>query len=47
VERQEHKKSKIAVLPLSLGVSMPEFEVNRCTYKALVATKSPVSCTES
>jgi hypothetical protein len=27
---------------LTSTVSTPEFEVNRCTYKALVATKSPV-----
>src|SRR5882724_9172065 len=28
--------------PQTSTVSTPEFEVNRCTYKALVATKSPV-----
>jgi hypothetical protein len=29
--------------PQTSTVSTPEFEVNRCTYKALVATKSPAS----
>src|SRR6266481_2518960 len=28
--------------PATSTVSTPEFKVNRCTYKALVATKSPV-----
>ena len=28
--------------PQTSTVSKPEFEVNRCTYKALFATKSPV-----
>ena len=28
--------------PQTSTVSTPEFEVNRCTYKALVATKGPV-----